>query len=505
MRSKKVIWNTFSALIYEITALICGFILPKLILSAFGSSYNGITSSITQFLGYASLIRAGIGGVTKVALYKPLASHNYQKISAIVNATDRFLKKVAFIFLISLIFFALLFPIFVKDDFDWIFTFTLVVIIGISTFMQYFWGLTYQFLLQADQKYYIISIIQIGTTVLNTIIAVILIWLGSSIHIVKLGSAIAFSLNPLFVHFYAMKVYKIDKSISPDNNAIKDRWDCFGLQVANFVNSNTDMFLLIVFTNVYEVSVYTVYYMITNGVRKFLLTFVNGLGSTFGNMFALGEKENIKRGLLLYEQVTFAVSNFLFSVTMIMILSFIDIYTTGITDVGYIRPSFAYVFVIATLFGAYRIPYQSIVEAVGHFRQTRNGAFFEAFLNIAVSIIMVRWLGLIGVAIGTLCATIFRTFQYCIYMSKNIIKRSLWFLIKRLLLSALTFGIIISLSRIFCFCQPNTYVQWIVQAIVICTFAGTVIILIELIFYRDDLQITVKKIIAALFTKRASG
>lgn len=504
MRSRKAILNTIAGLLYEITAIICGFVLPRLILSAFGSNYNGITSSITQFLGYVSLMKAGIGGVTKAALYKPLATRNIQETSAIVNATDRFLKRVALIFSVSLILFAIIYPVFVVDDFDWLFTSTLVLILGISTFVQYFFGLTYQLLLQADQRQCVISFVQIVTTILNTIVAAILIKLGASIHIVKLGSAVAFSLNPLIINLYTRRIYKIDKRVPPNNDAIKDRWDCFGLQVANFVNSNTDMLLLTVFTNVREVSVYTVYYMVINGIRKLLLTFVNGLGAAFGNMFAKNEEENIRRNLLLYEQITFAISNFLFSVTIVMILDFVRVYTKGITDVDYIRSTFAYVLVIATLFGAYRIPYQSIVEAVGHFKQTRNGAFFEAILNIVVSVLMVNRFGLVGVAIGTLCATIFRTFQYCIYMSKYIIKRSIFPLIKRLLLSFVTFVVVISLSRILPPNEPTSYLQWITNAIPVTLIAALVTMMIEVVFYRTDFQLTVKKVKGAL-SKRKKG
>lgn len=502
MRSRKVILNTIAGLLYELTAIVCGFVLPRLILSAFGSTYNGITSSIAQFLGYVSLMKAGIGGVTKAALYKPLATHNKEETSAIINATDRFLKRVSLIFSTSLIVFAAIYPIFVRKDFDWLFTFTLVLILGISTFVQYFFGLTYQLLLQSDQRQCVISFVQIGTTILNTLLAALLIKLGADIHIVKLGSAIAFSLNPLIINLYARRFYKIDKSVPPNNDAIKDRWDCFGLQVANFVNSNTDMFILTVFTNVKEVSVYTVYYMVTNGVRKLLLTFVNGIGAAFGNMFAKNEEENIRKNLLLFEQITFLISNFLFSVTFIMVLNFVRVYTKGISDANYIRPAFAYVLVIATLFGAYRIPYQSIVEAVGHFKQTRNGAFFEAILNIVVSVIMVIKFGLVGVAIGTLCATVFRTFQYCTYMSRNVIKRSLFPLIKRLILSAISFGLVIVLSNLFNLRQPTSYVQWIIQAIPVAIISAIVNVSIELIFYKGELKLIIKKITNAFFKSK---
>lgn len=494
MRSRKAVLNTIAGLLYEFVAIICSLILPRLILSTFGSSYNGVTNSITQFLGYAALMRAGIGGVAKAALYKPLAENDIVGISGVINATDRFLKRVSLLFAASLVLFATVFPVFVKEDFDWLFTFTLVIILGISTFCQYYFGLTYQFLLHSDQRQCVTSFVQIGTTILNTILCVFLIKLGFGIHVVKLGSAIAFSLNPIIINRYVKKRYKIDKTVLPNFVAIKDRWDCFGLQIANFVNSNTDMFVLTVFTNVREVSVYTVYYMVTNGIRKILLTFVQSLGPAFGNMFAKNEEENIKINLRIFEQITFGLSNAFFATTIVLIMSFVHVYTAGITDVEYIRPVFSYIIVVATLFSVYRIPYQALVEAVGHFKQTRNGAFFEAGLNIVVSLTLVSKFGLVGVAVGTLAATVFRTYQYYIYVSRNLIKRSIWILIKRLILSLLDFVIVITAYNLLFSTTPENYYQWIIQAIPLFVISIMTTFVIEVIFYGGDLKRTFSKL-----------
>lgn len=42
----------------QITILICGFVVPKLIITNFGSNVNGLISSITQFLAYISLLES---------------------------------------------------------------------------------------------------------------------------------------------------------------------------------------------------------------------------------------------------------------------------------------------------------------------------------------------------------------------------------------------------------------------------------------------------------------
>lgn len=130
MRSKKALINSISSLLSQLVTIICGFVLPRLILSQFGSSYNGITSSITQFLNCVILLRAGVGGVTRAALYKPLADGDNNQISGIVNATQQFMKKVSAIFSILLLAFAIVYPLMVLDEFDYWFSFSLVIILG---------------------------------------------------------------------------------------------------------------------------------------------------------------------------------------------------------------------------------------------------------------------------------------------------------------------------------------------------------------------------------------
>ena len=66
-RGKKAAYNSIASLFAEIVALICGFILPRYVLTYFGSSYNGITQSVSQFLSVIALLRAGVGGATRAA------------------------------------------------------------------------------------------------------------------------------------------------------------------------------------------------------------------------------------------------------------------------------------------------------------------------------------------------------------------------------------------------------------------------------------------------------
>lgn len=502
MRGKKVAINTIFSLIEEFVAIVCGFILPKLILSAFGSKYNGLITSITQFLTCAVLLRSGIGGATRAALYKPLASKNKEEIDSIVKATDIFMRKIGIILAISILVFSLIYPFFVRNDFDWFFSFTLFLIIGASTFAESFFGITYLIVLQADQKVWVSSLMKSICYILNTIIAAILIYLGFGIHAVKLGSAFVYVLYPIILQAYVKRKYDINSNVKPNNKSISQRWDAFWHQVATFTMSNTDIIVLTIFTNMLEVSVYSVYRLVTSGLERFIQSFSSGLEAAFGNMIARDEDDIINSNVSIMEVAIYSISTVIYTVAVILILQFVSVYTRGINDVNYSRPLFAYIILIAQFFNSIRIPYQTVVQAAGHYKQTRNGAILEPIINITISVILVIKYGLIGVAVGTLIAALFRTVQYSVYMSKKIVNRSVLISLFNIILSFIEAFITIFIVNILNLKFATNYFMWAVNAIIVLFVATMVVILGNILFHEKEFNSLIKKIKNIFKTKR---
>ena len=106
-RRKKLYLNTVTALLNQVVALICGFILPIYILAYFGSDVNGLVTSMTRFLSVISFLELGIGPVIQSNLYKPLADNDTDMISKIVVSAERFYRKIAFIFLVYIVVFTI--------------------------------------------------------------------------------------------------------------------------------------------------------------------------------------------------------------------------------------------------------------------------------------------------------------------------------------------------------------------------------------------------------------
>ena len=194
---KKLALNTIASLSNEIATIIMGFILPRLILVYFGSDVNGLVTSITQFLSFISLCEMGIGPVIKANLYKPLAEQDMYSTSCVMKSAQSFFRKIAIILVVYTAVLCFVYPSLVSDKFDFIFTATMVLIISISSFAQYYFGITYQLLLAANQQAYIQLFINCIAIVINTVACVVLMKMGATIHIVKLTSSILFAARPV--------------------------------------------------------------------------------------------------------------------------------------------------------------------------------------------------------------------------------------------------------------------------------------------------------------------
>ncbi len=487
MRKKKVILNILSNLFQQLVIIVCGLIVPRMIIGTYGSDINGTISSITQFLGYITLIESGIGGVVKAELYKPLAYKNYKEVSGIINATERFFRRVAYLFIIYVIVLIFIYPKINKSH-DLMFTSSMILAISIGTLIQYYFGMTYQLMLAADQKLWLISTMQSVTLILNAIFTVILILLGCSIITVKLVSSFIFMLRPLVYNIYVRRQYDINKKVEPTNDVLKQRWDGFGQHIAYFIHTNTDIVILTIFSRrMSEVSVYSVYMLVVNSVKGIISSISSGISASLGNLYAKQETIRLNKIIDIYELFNMMIINVLFGTTAFAIVPFVALYTNEVADVNYIRPIFAFVIVASEAAYCLRFPYSDLVFVAGHFRQTRNGAYFEAILNIIVSVLLVFQYGIIGVAIGTLFSMILRSIQYVQYLSKNIINRPIKKFYKKFIVNLLLMVLYYIILSQFDF-KSASVLGWICSSIGQVLFISAIVLVGNWLFDRKLME-----------------
>ena len=202
MRKILLAKNTVASLLAQVTALICGFILPRLFLQHFGSEVNGLVNSITQFLSVISFLELGVGAVVQSSLYKPLAEHDTQQVSRVMVSANKFFRRLAQILLVYVIGLMLVYPYIANQDFGYVYTATLIAAISISSFAQYYFGIVNALLLNADQRGYIQYNAQTITLILNTVVCAIMISVGGSVQLVKLTTSLIYLARPLVLRIY---------------------------------------------------------------------------------------------------------------------------------------------------------------------------------------------------------------------------------------------------------------------------------------------------------------
>lgn len=485
-RKKKLILNTVFPVINKVIAFLCGLVLPRLFIKTYGSDVNGLIASITNFLGMIALLDMGMGTVVESSLYKPLAQKNEYEVSKIVKSCKSFFNKIALVLLAYLSVLVIIYPTIIRNDFGWLFEASLLIILSIDLFANYFFGIAYSILLKADQKAYIPMILSCMGTVLNFICSVVLITINVPVHIVKLASAAVFLIKPLFLNLYVHKHYNLLKDVDITEEPIKQKWNGVAQHFAYYVTDKTDVLVLTVFSTLSNVSIYVVYNMVVVGIRDIIIMTQSGVQALIGNLLASDEREQLLITFDLYEWFVHNVSTILYTCTAILILPFVKIYTYNITDANYIQPVFAMILIAAVYMYCLRFPYHIMVLAAGHFKQTQTSSIIEMFLNIILTIILVFKYGLVGVSIGTFVSLTYRT-VYLVHYNHNIIyeyKVSKFY--KLLLSNSIIIAISIGISKLVTF-DVVGYINWAVYAIIILFIVTAVCFVVNCIFCRDDI------------------
>lgn len=489
MRSKKAIYNIFSTLLFQIALITYGFVVPKLVISNYGSDVNGLISSITKFLSYIVLIESGFAPVVKYALYKPIAKNDKNTILQILKASERFFRKVSYIFIGYIIILLFVYPLIVNNQFDYLFTASLILIIAACTFCEYYFGLTYSVYLQATQNGYIVSIIQFLLYTVSIIVLIFLAKINCSVHVFKIVSCMFFIFKPIILNIYVKKKFKINYKDVDKSFELKQKWDGLIQHIAYVIHTNTDIALLTIFSTLKEVSVYAVYSLVVTGLKNALNAFAGSVDSTFGDMYARGEHDNLNKKFAMYEICYFSIITIVFVSTMLLITPFVSVYTSGIDDANYIRYTFGYLIVISEFIWAIRNPYKNIVLAVGHFRETNRGAIIECVSNILVSIILVINFGIVGVVIGTIVAMTFRTIDLIYHTNKYILKRKMMPNVKKILLIAIETLLICFVCKYIPFVSYTNYFNWAINGCITFIVSSIIVFTINYLFYKNDFKI----------------
>lgn len=391
--------RTRNSFLNMITNLLPSLILPVLslfklswLLKTYGADVYGMNMYLTQVMGYLNLIEGGFGFAFVQALFKPLAENDRKKVCELYNGAKVILKAIGSIILALGIVVLIILPMLLKSSLNFIFIRTVFLLMIIPTIVDYFL-MAPSFIMQADQKEYILNIIRKSIQIIRVLTHIFIIC--NSLHYYYIVATEAFYVifQSYLSRYVVFKYYpwlknKDQKDFSTLNNAKF----LFAHRLAGVVLNSTDTILLGAFIGTYANALYGNYIYIVSEVQKIVESVINAPKASIGNLFA---KEN-ERSYDIFKEY-FYFTSFIASIICISLFltinSFVNYWQNAAVVLTHLD---AFFFSGILYFIIVRLPIMNVRDTNGLFKQSKKYAYMEAALNFSFSIIGIYFWGITG-------------------------------------------------------------------------------------------------------------
>lgn len=489
MKKKETIINLSIGVISNIIILIMGLVIPRILLTHYGSDTNGLMSTITQIFSYVALLEAGIGQATLNALYKPLIDNDKDSIINVLYASRKYYRKVTAIYALAVLCLAILSPLFIKSNLDYITIFFSVLFEGASGVITFYFIQTNSMFLIADGKTYIRAIIELIIKILSYGIKILLALFYANIIYIQLGFFILSLLKMLLYRFVMKKDYnwinyekcKNKKMILPNRN------DYIISEVAWTFFSSTDLIVLSLFASTKISSVYSVNNMVFIAINSLLNAAYNGIYYLLGKAYYEGI-EQYKKMHDAFNSFFMALVTIFMCVALLLSESFIKIYTKGVVDTEYNLYWLPLCFCLVQILSWSRYVSGNLTGIAGFAKNVSKISLIEAMINAVFSIILVHIWGIYGVVIATVIALPLKVIYTNYLADKIIMKRSIKNTIGILLVNYLIFIVTVIVRQLITITVDN-YFSLFIYAIVLFVFYAIIAFVLNALINRNILLI----------------
>lgn len=403
-RIKNSFKNISNGLISQIVSLIFNFAVRTIFVKYLSEEYLGINGLFTNILSILSLAELGFGSAIVYSLYKPLVENDTKKIQAIMN----FYKKVySYIGIIIGVVGLCIIPFMdyiIKDkpnvnNLTFIYTMFLF-----NSVCSYFFAYK-RSILMADQKEYISSQYRYIFAIIKSIMQIVVLIVFKNFILYLIVQIVSTILENIFISYKIDKIYPF--LIEPNNEIlskgelIRIRKDVNALFIAKFGNvmlNGTDNIIISSFVGIQWVGLLSNYSLIIGSVIMVLSQIISGLTGSIGNFIA---KEELRERYRLFKQIDF-LNFWLYGVATIclsiLLNPFIELwigqsYIIEQNTVNVLAINF-FISGMTSLLWMFR-------STMGLFTKGKYRPIVCSFLNIFISIILGKYIGLIGVLLGT--------------------------------------------------------------------------------------------------------
>lgn len=469
------------------------FLVNKYFALYLGAENLGLMKLFTQMLAYLNLAEIGLTSASAYALYGPLARKDYKQISIILTTINSLYNKILLFILVVGLGLNPIIPFFIKNKVINKFVYVYWSFYVISTSLSYVF-IKYSVLFTADQKYGFVRLIEGGSRICCQVIQIFVI--------VKYKSFFWFILLLIFNNIVQYVIYKIyykkhykyiKKTQEKEKSITTSLKNLFWHRLAGLVVFNTDLILISKFISLEMVGIYASYLMVIQMISTILNILLNVLKPKIGNFIVEHDKDEIFDYFRNLNVIFLGVAIIFTLCTYELIDDFIVLWL----GVKFVLPKITVTLIMINLF---ILIFRAIIDI---FKET--GGFFddiylpisEATINFIISIVLVHYIGLNGVIIGTIFSNILIIcIAKPILVFKKIFNRDIKIYIEIYAnyLKSIIFSLISieTIMRMINLNSSKVWLEWILKgSIVLCI---CVIITIIIFLYNSEFKHCIKNI-----------
>lgn len=409
MRKSNSIKNLLTSITPFFILTILGFFRVNIFLATLGMDIFSLNQVFFQIFAYISLAEGGIGALINQQYYKLLVANDKNSINSLYTSSKKMFNKISLIIFVLGIVLSFFLKFLTNNTLSLTymqFVFILFLIRAILEFIFF----PPRIIMQADQKMYKTNLIYNFYRILEIILEIIGLLLGASYVMILLITILVRIVMYSHINKKVFKEYPWLTTIkSKSTIKIKGIKDIMAIKLAGVAYENTDIILISTFLQPLQVTIYVSYNYIIKFLNDLSYMIHTALLASFGNVL---NKENIEYRKNIFEEINimFLTLGVIFSViTYSSINSFIKLW---IGENVLITNLTLYSFIILLFYNITKKPFLIQRDTEGMFKETAKMNIIEAILNIVLSVVLVNKLGITGVLIGSILASLLTNFWY---------------------------------------------------------------------------------------------
>ncbi len=500
---KNFIWSNVRTLVFTLMR----FVVRTVFIKQLGETYLGVEGLFSNILGFLSLAELGISSAISFSLYKPLSENDTPKIQALMNFYKRAYRYVAGVVAVIGVVLIPFIPKIAKGAESIEHLQLIFCIYLFNTVSSYL--ITYKAsIISADQKAYITSNIYLVSNAVTLSLQIVSLLLFNNFIVYLLIASVTGLVSNLTVYWYANRMYPYLKGKNKEQLGKEDSRTLFVKiksllyhKIGQVVISQTDSIITSSFINVNVVGFVANYNMIINVIKSLASTLFDVMIPSLGNLIATENVEYQKKVYRNVEFLNYWINSFTAVSLFFLLTPFIRIW---IGEKFVLSDSLVLLFVVNYYIYISRLPIFSLRSAAGVFEPDRFSPIVESVINLVISIILAKEIGVVGVYIGTLVSS-FVPYIWCpIVVYRYVFKDKCGAYFFRQITRLLCVGIygtgMYYLFRLISF--DNLFLNFLFRA-VLCILVPNAFILV---FYRKTEQFAyVVEILKKVLSKLKSG